>query len=92
MFAAGVFLAIQSLYAKGDKIIIDLEYPGQERRIIKHLTGLIIRNFGHIPRREILFTLLGKKSATHFLARNPHYATKGYMTINLQNKETLLKA
>jgi len=92
MFGAAVFLAIQPLYAKGDKIIIDLEYPGHERKIIRHITGLVIRSFQHLPKREILFTLVGKKSASHFIARNPRYASKGYVTINTKNPDTVLKA
>lgn len=92
MFGAGVFLAIKPLYARGDKIIIDLEYPGHERRTIRHITSLIIRHFRHVPRRQVLFTMLGKKSATHFVARNPEYASKGYITINIENQDVLLKA
>ena len=92
MFGAGVFLAIQLLYVKGDKIIIDLEYPGHERTLIRHITGLIIRHFQHLPKREILFTLVGRKSAPHFMARNPKYARKGHIIINNRNRNVLLKA
>lgn len=91
MFGAGVFLAVQPLYTEGDKIIIDLEYPGHERKIIRHITSLIIRHFRHVPRRQVLFTMLGKKSATHFVARNPEYASRGYTTINIENQDLLLK-
>lgn len=92
MFAAATFLAIQPLYVRGDRIIIDLEYPGHERNIIRQLASLIIRHFNHAPKREILFTMLGKKSTSHFVARNPGYATKGYKTIDLKTQRAMLKA
>lgn len=92
MVGAGVFLAIKPLYIQGDKIIIDLEYPGHERKIIRHIASLIIRYFGHVPKRQVLFTMLGKKSTTHFVARNPEYASKGYSTTNVEDQDILLKA
>ncbi|MEM2936556.1 MAG: hypothetical protein QW231_05210 [Candidatus Bathyarchaeia archaeon] len=92
MFGAGVFLAIQPLYAKGDRIIIDIEYPGHERTIIRHITGLIIRRFRHLPKRDVLFTAVGKRSAPHFIARNPEHASKGYIVLGTKERSFLLEA
>lgn len=60
-FAVVIILAINKSGYKFQELVIDIEYPGYEKEIIKIITILF-------PDIEIYFTEIGKKSLAHFAA------------------------
>jgi hypothetical protein len=82
-FSALIFLLIKDFLPKIDQVIIDLEYPGQERLIKDILLELIRKEKLREP--EIYFKRIGNRPKVHYLAYNVYSGEKK------ENKEVKLE-
>lgn len=66
IFTASIILAVEKSKFKIQELIIDIEYPGHEEKIIKHIKNYFKDKF------EVYFSLIGKHSPAHLSAYGVH--------------------
>ena len=88
LFTAGIILVLKKLHFKMNNLVIDIEYPGHEIRIIRQVQSV----YPHIS--SVSFSIIGKHSPAHYAAygvhihkRKPEYRANYRELISLVNKK-----
>jgi hypothetical protein len=68
LFALGLYFLVAPHIAQIDAIYVDVEYPGQDDAIRRHLLNYLKRDKLALHGLRIGFTFVGKKSPAHKLA------------------------
>lgn len=68
LFATGLFFLLRGAIEQISRVIIDVEYAGQDDLIKVYLLNLLRRDGKQIEANQIQFGLIGKKSPAHKLA------------------------
>ena len=66
----GLFFLLRQHIAALSRVVIDVEYPGNEAKIKEHVINLLRRAGYGVQADQIEFQLIGKKSTAHVLALN----------------------
>ncbi len=68
LFATGLFFLLRDAIGQLARVVIDVEYPGQDNMIKVYVVNLLRRDGKQVEADQIQFAHIGKKSPAHELA------------------------